>query len=221
MAGNVFDQHAASYDAWYDTPRGRAIFEEEAAALRPLMTGLPRPWLEIGVGSGRFATELRINVGLDLARQPLLLARGRGTSVVQGAGEHLPFRDDSTGAVLLVVTLCFVRDPIAVLHEVRRVLHVDGGLVLGTVPAESPWGQHYRRLAAAGHPYYRHAHFFTNSELTALLSNAGLGAVEWRSALSWRPEEKPGGGEVTAGDDPGAGFSAILIRPLFFDGRVS
>jgi hypothetical protein len=52
---DVFDLQAATYDAWYDSPRGRAIVAEERAALAPLLGDLPRPWLEVGTGTGRFA----------------------------------------------------------------------------------------------------------------------------------------------------------------------
>ena len=213
MTEGVFDQNAASYDAWYDTPKGAAIFAEEVATLRPLLYGLPRPWLEVGVGSGRFAEALGIEFGIDPARQPLLLARDRGIAVVRGVGERLPIRDGSIGAVLLVVALCFVRDPAAVLREARRVLRADGGVVLGMVFAESPWGQHYRQLAAAGHPYYRQAHFFSRAELAALLAEAGLVSVDTRSALRWGPTDAPSIAGVFNGDDPDAGFSAILTRP--------
>lgn len=212
MTGNVFDQHATSYDAWYDTPLGAAIFAEEVATLRPFLSSLPRPWLEIGVGSGRFAEALGIDFGIDPARQPLLLARSRGIAVARGVGEQLPMRDGSIGAVLLVVTLCFVADPAAVLREVRRVLRPGGGLVLGMVFAESPWGRHYRQLAGAGHPYYRHAHFFSRAELVALLAEAGLVSVDTRSALRWGPAEAPSSAGVFDGDDFKAGFAAILAR---------
>jgi hypothetical protein len=61
----LFDQLAARYDAWYDGPAGAAAFPSEAHCLRPLLIGLPRPWTEIGTGSGRFAAALGMDVGLD------------------------------------------------------------------------------------------------------------------------------------------------------------
>ncbi len=213
MTKSLFDQSAESYDAWYDTPKGAAIFREVTDALRPLLSNLPRPWLEVGVGSGRFASELGIDFGIDPARQPLVIARGRELLAVRGVGERLPLRDGSVGAVLLVVTLCFVRDPAAVLSEVRRVVTAAGGAVIGTVFAESPWGQYCRQLAAAGHPYYREARFLTRSDLAIVLSNAGLDPVGWRSALRLNPEGAPDDAGVCDGDDPRAGFSAILARP--------
>ncbi len=54
----LFDRLAGGYDAWYDGPAGMAVFPSEVARLRPLLAGLPRPWAEIGVGTGRFAAAL-------------------------------------------------------------------------------------------------------------------------------------------------------------------
>lgn len=210
----VFERDAARYDAWYDTPTGAAILVEEVEALRPLVQSLPSPWLEVGVGSGRFAAALGVEIGLDPARAPLALARERGVDTVLGVGECLPFSTGSVGAVLLVVTLCFVRDPAAVLAEARRVLVPGGAVVLGMVPAESPWGRHYRSLAGAGHAYYRQARFFTNEQVTAALAAAGLRVSRIRSSLLWPPEASPPPERrALEGSDPRAGFAAVLAVP--------
>jgi len=210
----IFERRAADYDAWYDTPTGAAVFAEEVDALRPLMDGLPCPWLEVGTGSGRFASALGVATGLDPATPALRLARRRGIRAVAGAGESLPVRSRSLGAVLLVVTLCFVRDPAAVITEARRVLVPNGGAVFGVVPAESPWGRHYRSLAAAGHPYYRLARFYTVAEVMAALGAADLVVSRVRSSLLWPPEASPPSSpRVREGWDPEAGFAAVLAVP--------
>ena len=95
------------------------MFPAEVACLRPLLAGLPRPWAEVGAGSGRFAAALGVDVGLDPAAAPLLLARSRRIGVVRSAGERLPFRAGVFGAVLIVVTVCFADDPAALLAEAR------------------------------------------------------------------------------------------------------
>lgn len=70
---DLFDRLAARYDAWYDKPAGAAVFAAELACLQPLLAGLPRPWAEVGVGSGRFAAALGAEVGVDPAAGPLAL----------------------------------------------------------------------------------------------------------------------------------------------------
>ena len=90
---DAFDRQATRYDVWYDTPSGVAILQEELDALRPLLAGLPHPWLEVGVGSGRFASALGAEYGIDPAMGALALAAGRGIRVTAARAEALPFTD--------------------------------------------------------------------------------------------------------------------------------
>ena len=210
---DIFDQEAARYDAWYSTTLGQVIFAAEVAALRPLLEGLPHPWLEVGVGSSRFASALGVEVGIDPAVGALALALSRDIQVAAARGEALPLRVATFGAVLFVVTLCFVGDLLAALREARRVLQPGGGLVLGLVLAEGPWGQVYQECAAAGHPYYQRAHFFTRADLASLLAAADLHSVRTRSALFSPPDAEPSAADARDGDDPTAGFTALLCLP--------
>jgi SAM-dependent methyltransferase len=45
----VFDREAVRYDAWFDSPEGRALFQSEVEAVRLLLKDLPGPVLEVGV----------------------------------------------------------------------------------------------------------------------------------------------------------------------------
>ncbi len=203
----LFETLAGRYDAWYEGPVGRVAFLAEVACLRPLLSEAPHPWLEVGVGSGRFAQALGVELGIDPAERPLRLARERGVAVVQAVGEALPFRAASFGAVLLVVTLCFVQDPLRVLREVRRVLRDHGALVLGMVFADSPWGKFYQHKAAAGNPFYRAARFLSRTETASLLTQAGFRVVSAPSTLRQPPREEGLRPEdAVQGDWPDAGF---------------
>lgn len=166
-----------------------------------------------GVGTGRFAAALGVEFGVDPALAPLRLAARRGCGVAAARGEALPFRDGAVGAVIFVVTLCFVADPLAALREARRVLRPGGAIVLGEVPADSPWGRQYRHLAASGHPYYAAARFRARDELDALYATAHLTRVRTRSALCLPPESETHGATAREGDDPAAGFTAHLLLP--------
>jgi ubiquinone/menaquinone biosynthesis C-methylase UbiE len=212
-AADVFDRQAATYDRWYDSLRGRAIFAEERAALAPLVGHLRRPWLEVGTGTGRFAVAFAIDVGLDPAAGALTLAARRGVPAVRGVGEALPFRDGAFGGVACIATLCFVADPTAVLREARRVLRPDGGVVLGIIPGESPWAEVYRRRAAEGDSFYAGATFVTRAALASHLAAAALRWVRTRSALLWPPVDQPQGVGAQEGDASSAGFLAVLARP--------
>lgn len=210
----VFESLAERYDAWYDSPEGRLLFGLESACLRPLVVGTRAPHLEVGVGSGRFAASLGVEVGLDPAAVPLYLAATRGVRVVRGTGEQLPFADHVFGAVVLVATLCFVSDPAGTVRVARRVLRPDGRLVIGLVPADSAWGRWYEEKGRTGHPFYRAAHFLTLAEHLALLEDADLEPSGGRSTLLRAPgDPRLAQEEVHDGIVPGAGFVAVTARP--------
>lgn len=63
--GNVFDTLAETYDGWYDTPDGRVVFEAERNGFLSLCSGPFTSWLEVGVGTARFAHALGISTGVD------------------------------------------------------------------------------------------------------------------------------------------------------------
>lgn len=202
----LFERLAARYDAWYEGPVGTAVFPSEVACLRPLLAGLPRPWLEVGTGSGRFAAALGVEVGVDPAAAPLMLARSRGIRVIRGVGERLPFRPGVFGAVLVVVTICFADDPALLLSEARRVIRPGGAVVMGLVFAESRWGRFYQAKAAGGHPFYRAARFLTRQQTLALVAGAGLRVQAARSVLYQPPADEPHPEAARDGETPAAGF---------------
>ena len=81
MTGNkaIFDPLASKYDAWFDS-EGKFTFETEVRAFREVTPRLPEPWLEIGVGSGRFAQALGIKTGIDPSARRLEMVRNRGVT---------------------------------------------------------------------------------------------------------------------------------------------
>lgn len=198
------------YDAWYDTPKGRALLASEVACLKPLLQRFPRPYLEVGVGTGRFAQALGIGYGVDPSVRALDKAVQRGVKALLGVGEALPFRDATFGAVLMAFTLCFVEDPSTVMREIHRVLFSGGGLVLGLLLRGTPWANFYEQRGREGDPLFSTAHFYRREEVEALLKETGLCITSFRSTLFQPPglkvyrEEEPVDGYVS-----GAGFVAI------------
>ena len=213
-ASNPFDTLAERYDRWFESPRGRVVFSEEVACLQPLVETVDRgPWVEIGVGTGRFAEALGVPWGLDPSRPVLAIARRRGLKVVQATAEALPLADESVAGLLCVVTICFVQDPARLLLESHRVLRPGGRIVVGLVPKSSPWGRRYEREAAAGHPFYRAARFYDVRDVVSMAERAGLGYLGARSCLFWGPDTPPanGGADIRDGAVPHAGFVGLLF----------
>ena len=209
----AFDGLAERYDAWYDTAAGQVLFDLEFAALRPLLAGTARPQLEVGVGSGRFAAALGIEVGLDPAAAPLRLAKARDVRVARGVGDQLPFGDKTFAAVALVATLCFAENPAGVLAEAGRVLRPGGRLVVGLVPLDRAWGRSYEEKGRAGHPLYRHARFQTLADHRRMLAMAGFRLVEARSTLFQTPRDEPVAEPVRREAIAGAGFVVLAAQP--------
>jgi tRNA G46 methylase TrmB len=78
-----FDDLATEYDAWFDKD-GSLIFFIEVQVFKSLMPSLPKPWLEIGVGSGRFAQALGIETGIDPSIKLIEMASRRPRLSRQG-----------------------------------------------------------------------------------------------------------------------------------------
>jgi SAM-dependent methyltransferase len=176
----IFDLYAEEYDAWYDRHRDLYLSELEAVKLAKCRGGV-----ELGVGTGRFAKPLGLYAGLDPSAAMLKLAP-RELDLVQGVGEAAPFRDGAYPCALVVVTLCFVKDPAGLLREAARVAK---RVAVCIVPRDSPWGRRYRELAAAGHRFYSAAKFYTVAEVVQMLKDVGVDAAEIYATLSSPPTE--------------------------------
>lgn len=213
-ASDAFDAHAAEYDKWFESAEGRTLFASEVGALRLLMVNLEHPFLEIGVGTGRFAKELGIDAGIDPSEQALTFARKRGISVQRATGDDIPFADASFGAVFILFTLCFVESPEKVLSEAGRVLKPGGCVLVGIINRESAWGGFYMRKKAEGHPIYRYARFYSVAELFAMLKTVELNIEASTSSLFQPPSNKPYREEAHSGLSEDAGFICSRARKV-------
>ena len=210
----VFDSLASDYDAWFEE-EGRLIFASEVEALRQVLPLLPKPWIDIGIGTGRFAQALGIDIGLDPSSGLLKIARNRGARVLLGRGEEAPFKDGSFGAIFFIVTLCFVDSPERILSEAARLLKSQGKVVLGLVLKESPWGQLYQREKETGHRFYRHATFYSYAEVEMLLMQTGFSIEKVASTLFQNP------GKVNHIELPRQGFSADAGFAVILAGKTT
>jgi len=188
---NVFNTFAEKYDKWYDKPFGKTAFNLENECIKSLCKNLEGPFLEIGVGTGRFAVALKVNYGIDKSVEVLKFAKERGLEVIRGEVESLPFVDASFSAAFLIVTLCFVDDPLKVLKEASRVLKNGGFVILGLILKESPWASFYEKKGEEGNVFYKIAWFYTINELKSMLKNADLQISEVRSTILQPPTEEP------------------------------
>lgn len=211
MLEDPFAGRAEKYDLWYET-KGRAAFATELRALRAVLVGLPHPWLEVGVGTGRFAQELGIPFGVDPSLGLLTLARGRGVAVGNGRGEALPFQSGVFGAALLLTTWAFLPNPAAVLAEIKRVLRRGGSLVNAYLDREGAWGRSYVEKGRAGHPLFRRVCFATIEEVRTETERAGFSVTGVVSSLFRAPGDPALPEEPAAGYVRGASFVVVTAR---------
>ncbi|OIQ71085.1 demethylmenaquinone methyltransferase [mine drainage metagenome] len=176
----AFEAHHLRYEAWFD--KHEAAYVSELLALRPFV-----PWegrgLEIGVGSGRFAAPLGVQVGVDPSPAMLAHAAARGIQVVEGRAENLPFADGSFDHALVVTTLCFVDSPTGMLAEAHRVLKPGGRLVIGFIDKKSAMGQEYLAHQEES-VFYRDAIFYSADEVEHLLLETGFTIRSWCQTLA-------------------------------------
>jgi SAM-dependent methyltransferase len=175
-----FETHHERYEAWF--AKHRAAYLSELLAVRAFV-----PWegrgLEIGVGSGRFAAPLGVQVGLDPSPAMLAHAAARGIETVKGVAEDLPFADASFDHVLIVTTICFVDSPVRMLAEAHRVLKPAGRLVIGFIDRESTLGRDYLAHQAES-DFYREATFYSADEVELLIRDAGFSISAWGQTLA-------------------------------------
>ncbi len=212
MANNrssPFDILASEYDAWFEQ-EGKLIFDIEVRAFQKILPLLPKPWLEIGVGSGRFAQALGIETGIDPSAKLLKIAKSRGINGFLAKGEDKFFDVETFGTVFLIVTLCFVDSPLAVLKQAHRILKAGGKIVLGLVLRESPWGQFYFAKKKEGHRFYKHATFYSYQEVEELLEHSGFTIEKVLSTLFQRPSEIAKMESPEKRFSPDAGFTIVV-----------
>jgi SAM-dependent methyltransferase len=184
--------------ATYDRLTGRAT----ARLVEPLLDAAGvrsgTRLLDVACGPGRCAAASAarggVPLGLDAAAGMVAVARARYPGIVfrQGDAERLPFTDASFDAVVAGFVVNHLPRPEAALAEFARVLRPDGRVavavwdrpermrLLGVLVAavERTEGVEDAGLPSGGPDPFR---FADASALAALLSGAGLAAVEVRS----------------------------------------
>ena len=190
-----YDQNWREYDEWYD--RHPAIYQSELNVLKKTIPS--GAGLEIGVGTGRFASPLSVEFGLDPPFNMLKLSEQRGVTVIRGVGENLPFKNESFNFTLIVLTIWLVDNPLRVLKEAARVLKKRGALILGLLDRESSWGKFYERKAAKS-PFYKCPHFFSPKEILQIFRDISM---EFKAAFQTLLQPPP---DVKYEEEPMRGY---------------
>ncbi|MBU1853696.1 MAG: class I SAM-dependent methyltransferase [Candidatus Omnitrophica bacterium] len=179
----AFDKHYKRYDTWYD--KYKFAYLSELEAIRRVLPKEAKG-LEIGVGTGRFAIPLGITMGIDPSKNMIDIAEERGVNVRWGFGEYLPFFENTFDYVTIIITICFVKDPLKVLMESHRVLKHNGKLIVGIIDKDSFLGKYYQRKKSI---FYKQANFFGVKELTELFKTAGFNRFTYCQTVFHLPDK--------------------------------
>ena len=165
-----FERHPAEYEEWFE--KNHFAYYSELQAVKEQ---LPKSGegLEIGVGTGRFATPLHVEFGVEPSSRMREIAKHRGIEVVGGVAESLPFADEQFDFVLMVTTVCFLDDIDAACREARRVLRRTGHFIVGFVDSDSLLGKLYEKKKRDS-KFYRIATFYSVDEIVLNLKRAGF-----------------------------------------------
>jgi len=165
-----FDTHSTEYEAWFEDNHFAYLSELEAVRAQLPQEGRS---VEIGVGTGRFAVPLGIDVGVEPSERMRKIAERKGIQVVDGIGEDLPFEDAQFDIVLMVTTLCFLDDIETAFAEAYRVLGNGGHFVIGFIDKDSPIGKLYQEHREKS-LFYKVASFYPVKEVAQLLRQTGF-----------------------------------------------
>ncbi len=208
----IFDRYYRKYDAWYD--RNKFAYLSELEALKKVVPKKGRG-LEIGVGTGRFASVLGIEYGIDPSKNMLKIARKRGMDVRLGKGERVPFADSTFDYIVIIITLCFVKNPGKVLTEAKRVLKNGGKIIVGIIDKDSFLGRFYQSKKSV---FYKQANFFGVRELADLLKVTGFSRISYYQTIYKLPNKMNSVERPRLGYGKG-GFVVIRAHKSIINGR--
>ncbi|WP_292376090.1 class I SAM-dependent methyltransferase [Methanosarcina sp. UBA411] len=183
-----FDRLVKEYDAWYE--KYKLAYESELLSLRAFLPeNLEKlKALEIGAGTGRFASVLGVGLGLEPARAMAMLAKQRRLEVVLGVAEFLPFKKEKFDLVLIVTALAFFENPNQALRETLRILKPGGQILAGILDRDSLQGRYLESGNKKGR-FFSKAHFLSTAEVSSDLAKLGFERLEICQTLFKPPGE--------------------------------
>ncbi|OQX85929.1 MAG: hypothetical protein B6D55_06760 [Candidatus Omnitrophica bacterium 4484_70.2] len=179
---DIFDRYYKKYDSWYQN--NKFAYQTESRLLKKVVPSKGRG-MEIGVGTGRFSSSLNIKYGLDTSFNMLKIAKLRGTSVVLGEAENLPFKKGKFDYLCLIITFCFLENPLLSLKEAYKVLKRGGKIIIAIIDRNSFLGKYYQKKKSV---FYKYATFYTPQEVREMLKMSGFKNIQFFQTLFDFPE---------------------------------
>lgn len=174
----IFNGIAAEYDDWYSQKKGAFVDRVEtdlALSMLKLESGMTV--LDVGCGTGNFSMKLAgmgcIVTGIDVSEEMLNVAREKAAekslsiSYLQMDATELIYQEEIFDAVVSIAAVEFIEDTAQAVKEMFRVAKVGGQILIGTINADSDWGDYYQAKKLQENSIYRYAAFKTIDDLKA------------------------------------------------------
>lgn len=179
MQNNPFDTEVEEYEEWFIT--NDKLLDSEVNAIKQLIP-MSGNGIEIGVGTGIFASRLGVRDGVEPSSKMAAEAAKKGINVINGIAEKVPVDSGSYEFALMVTVDCFLDDVSKAFSEVRRILVSDGIFIIAFLDKATPLGQLYEKNKHL-HKSYRDANFHTSTEIVSLLRAGGFEVVDKRQTV--------------------------------------
>ncbi len=171
--------NGSEYEEWFVT--NDKIMQSELAAVRELLP-LTGKGIEIGVGTGIFASKLKIHYGIEPSEPMAEQARKKGINVLIGSAEDLPVEDGAFDHALMVTVDPFLNDIVKSFREIYRILRAEGSFVIAILDKAAPMGKIYDANKLED-PVYQYADFHSAEEIISYLNEAGFEVTDQRQTI--------------------------------------
>ncbi|HHV85349.1 MAG TPA: class I SAM-dependent methyltransferase [Petrimonas sp.] len=170
---------ALRYEEWF--VNNNHIFGSEVETIRSLITPY-RKGIEIGVGTGLFASSFGILNGIEPCKYMAQKAIERGINVINGYAEYLPFPDNNFDFVLMVTVDCFLSDLQKAFHEINRILMCEGFFIIAFLDKSTTLGNIYQEKKASNE-FYKGANFHAGNEIKDMLLKTDFNIVDMKQTV--------------------------------------
>lgn len=206
VVNNVFDNEVEEYEKWF--AENNHLVDSEVEAIKQLIPNF-REGIEIGVGTGIFASRFGIKHGIEPSKKMGEKAVEKGVEVLYASAEKLPIANETYDFALMVTADCFLVDVLKSFRETWRILCKDGHFIIAFLDRETPLGKIYEQKKNTSHSY-KNANFHSAEEIEKYLMITGF-AVQEKKQTIYTFDNKPQ--EIKDGVGEGV-FAVIKAKKL-------
>lgn len=161
---NYFNIHYNDYDNWYN--KHNKEYNDQINFIRNLIP--EGKGIEIGVGTGRFASALGIKYGIDISESMIKLARERNINAIKASAYSIPFPEKFFDFSLNMVTICFLDYPENAIAEAKRVSKNTVTVILDKN------SEYIKKIIEKPVGFYKFARFYSLDEIIDIYKNLGF-----------------------------------------------